>query len=250
MLVAAVLLAGLVPVTARGDDQIKALVEKLNNPVTLETGFDANTPLHDALDFLSDRYDMTIVVDLKAFKEEGVEELGEFRVRLPKMKGVRLGTVLGLTLDQVDASYLVRRDHIEITPTARLERDIWAGRKGPKLPLVHALFEKRPLDDALKELSAATGVTVVVDERPEGKSKNPVTANLLNVPLDDAVRVLADLADLKAVQLDSVLYVTSKDNAKALQAEQEQRLLRELKLKRNAKSCDKAGPSSERKPAP
>jgi hypothetical protein len=233
----AVALVWLVPMTARGDDQVKALVEKLNNRINLETGFDANTPLKDALDFMSDRFDVTFVIDLKSFKEEGIDDIESFKVRLPKMKGVRMGTVLRLLLGQLDASYLVRKDYIEVTPTARLEREIWAGCKGPRLPLIHAVFEKRPLDEALKELSAATGVTVVVDERPEGKSRNPVTANLLNVPLDHAVRVLADLADLKAVQLDSVLYVTSKENAETLQAEQEKRMLRGVHMRKDAKGA-------------
>jgi hypothetical protein len=225
LVLAAVAFAGLVPATARGDDQTKALIDKLNSAITLENGFDPNTPLKDALDFLSDRYDMTFVLDVKAFKEEGMEDVEGFKVRLPKMKGVRMGTVLRLTLDQLDASYLVRKDHIEITPAATMERDFWTDHRGPKVRLVHAIFDRRPLDDALKELSAATGITVIIDERPEGKSKNPVTANLVNVTLDDAVRVLADMADLKALRLGSLFYVTSKENAKALQGEQRDRML-------------------------
>jgi hypothetical protein len=234
ILFAAASLAGVVPATARGDDQVKALIEKLNNPVTLERGIDHDTPLKDAMEFLSERYDLTILIDHQAFKEEGVDEIENFKVRSPKMVGIRLGTVLRLVLEQAGASYLVRKDHIEITPAARLERNIWAHHSGPKLPLVHAVFDKRPLDEALKELSAATGITVIVDVRPEGKSKSPVTANLVNATLDDAVRVLADMADLKAVRLESLFYVTSKENAKALQAEQEKRMLGGLELHKSA----------------
>jgi hypothetical protein len=60
---------------------------------------------------------------------------------------------------------------------------------------------------------------VLVDPRPAEKIKTGVTAKLKNVPLDSAVQLLADMADLKAVLQDNVLYVTSKENAKDLEAD-------------------------------
>src|SRR5438128_10775704 len=45
----------------------KALRERLSKPVTLEKGIEANTPLREALQFISDRYDVTILVDTQAF---------------------------------------------------------------------------------------------------------------------------------------------------------------------------------------
>jgi hypothetical protein len=238
-------LAGFVPLTARGEDATRALIEKLNQPINLDKGIDPNTPLKDALDFLADRHEVTAVIDTNAFKDDGVEKIEAEKVQLPKMNGVRLGTVLRLLLSQLNASYLVRSDYVEIVPTARLEQDIWAGRPGPRLPLVHAVIEKRPLGEALKELATTTGVSVVLDERPAEKAKSPVTAKLLNVPLDTAVRILADLADLKAVQLDNVLYVTSKENAKALQAEERERMLGGRELRKDARGGDKSEPKKD-----
>jgi hypothetical protein len=40
-----------------------------------------------------------------------------------------------------------------------------------------------------------------------------------DVPLDTAVGLLASMADLRAVSLDNVLYVTSRAKAKELEAE-------------------------------
>ena len=44
-----------------------------------------------------------------------------------------------------------------------------------------------------------------------------MTARLTEVPLDDAVKVLADMAELAPVVIGRVLYITTKQNAQALQ---------------------------------
>ncbi|MBL8798390.1 MAG: VWA domain-containing protein, partial [Planctomycetia bacterium] len=96
--------------------------EKLSKPVNLEKGIDANTALKDALDFLADRYDLTIIIDSKAFEAIGVAKVEEQPVTLPRMVGVSMATVLRLLLAQVKGdvytgTYLIRRDFIEVTTT-------------------------------------------------------------------------------------------------------------------------------------
>jgi len=49
-----------------------------------------------------------------------------------------------------------------------------------------------------------------------------VTATLNNVPIDTAVLILSDMADLRPVALDNVLYVTTSENAEYLRARQEE----------------------------
>jgi hypothetical protein len=56
----------------------------------------------------------------------------------------------------------------------------------------------------------------VIDSRTEEKAKTRVTATFHSVPVDTAVLILADMADLRAVALDNVLYVTTKENAEQL----------------------------------
>jgi tetratricopeptide (TPR) repeat protein len=104
------------PVTLR---QVRALKTKLDQRISLEKGIDANTPLKDALEFLSDRYEVTILVDTAAFSQAGQDSVEDKPVRLPKMTQVSLGTVLRLLAGQVDGTYLVRRDYIEITTGQR-----------------------------------------------------------------------------------------------------------------------------------
>jgi type II secretory pathway component GspD/PulD (secretin) len=86
---------------------------------------------------------------------------------------------------------------------------------------VTATFDRIPLADALQELAELSGVSVLVDERAAKMAQSPVKATLNNdVSLETAMRLLADMADLKAVRVGGALYVTSKENAKALEAEE------------------------------
>lgn len=103
----------------RAADKIKA---KLSQPVNLDKGIDANTPLKDALEFLADRYDLTLIIDSKAFEAIGVQKVEEQPVSLPKMVGVSLTTALRLLLAQIKGdvytgTYIIRRDYIEVTTT-------------------------------------------------------------------------------------------------------------------------------------
>jgi hypothetical protein len=206
------------------------LGRKLAELVTLKQGIEPNTPLKDALEHLAKAYNLTpVLIDSESFKQAGVESPEEAPVRLPRVSGVRLGTVLQQLVAQVQGAYLVRGDHIEITSAPSWQTEVWGrfteeepNRRRRFLPLVHAAFEQRPLEDAIRELADTTGFNVVLDTRHAGESgKMPVTALLNNVPLDTAVRLLADQADLQAVLLDNVLQLTTQDRARALGAEQD-----------------------------
>lgn len=67
---------------------------------------------------------------------------------------------------------------------------------------------------AVKQLAADTGTNLVVDPRLGDKAKKAVTLKLDDVPLESAVRLLAEVADLRAVRTSNVLFVTTTDKAK------------------------------------
>jgi hypothetical protein len=223
----------------------QAIRDRLARPITLERGFEPNTPLRDALDLLGEHHasGLTILVNQRAFQEDaGINDLEQQPVRLPKMVNVPLGTILRLVADQVNGTYVIRPGYLELTTVKRTQPEEWLRGDRSFVPRVSADFDKIPLDQALRELSERTGINIVLDARSaERATKTPVTATLTNVAPDTAVRVLADMADLKPVALDSVLYVTSKPNAEALQAEQER--LRALRGERE-KAEKKASPES------
>src|SRR5262249_38247233 len=143
-----------------------------------------------------------------------------------RMVGISLGRILQMLASQVGGTYLVHSDFVEITTPERTRPEEWVSCRRDLAPLVSANFDKRPLGRALSELAALSGINVVVDARISAKSaETPVTACLNATPIDSAVRLLADMADLAPVAIDNVIYVTSKTNAQALQAEQERRRL-------------------------
>jgi hypothetical protein len=75
------------------------------------------------------------------------------------------------------------------------------------------------LAEALGELSDLSGVSVVLDSRGQKEDKLVVSADFRNVPVQDAVRDLADKAGMKSVFMENLLYVTSKKNAERLEKE-------------------------------
>jgi hypothetical protein len=210
-------------------DQALSVAQKLFQPVKLNGFDDPKTTLQEALDHLADKYDIHFDINEEAFKAEGLNDVEKVPIAekpIPKMNNVRLDRVLRRVLARVPlATYLVRRDGIEITTMTSQQHEVWgATYQGPLLPLVHVNFEQTPLEDALKELADQAGMNVVLDARVAGKAKTLVTARLVNTPLDTAVRMLADMADLKPHQVDNLLYVTTKENAAKLEAKDQQQM--------------------------
>jgi hypothetical protein len=201
--------------------------KKLAERVTLDTGLGPNAQLRDALEFFAERYDISILVQDEAFQAIGVPAPGDSAVQLPKMTNVPLRQVLHMLLSQIRGdehrgTFLIREDHIEVTTTRHANPVLWIGQARQGVPVVSCDFEREPLAEALRQLSESTGISVVLDPRSD-KARKTVSAALDNVPLDTAVGLLADMADLKAVSLDNVLYVTSRENAKELEVEKEKR---------------------------
>jgi hypothetical protein len=202
-----------------------SLPQKLAQRVKFDGMDDPKITLSDALDKLNKLYDVTFDINEKAFKFENVMDVAKTPITaensIPAMKNVRLSQVLDKLVSRIPVpsggTYLVYGDHIEITTGIFREAMVWGNYNGPKLPLVHVRLEKCPLEDAVKELAEQSEFNVILDNRAGDKAKTPVTAKFLNTPLDTAVRLLADMADLRSVHLDNVLYVTTKENAAALQ---------------------------------
>jgi hypothetical protein len=221
---------------------------RLQQPVNLDKGIDPSTPLKDALEFLSDRYDLTIIVDEQAFLEIGVQRAEEQPVQLPKMVGVTMATVLRLLLSQIKGdeyhgTYAIRDDHLLITTTLRASTaETWTADSGTPAPTIDVDCVQKPLQDVLYELRDLSRMNILVDARVADKARKPITATLTKVPADTAVRLLADMGDLRMVAIDNVLYVTSIDNAKELQAQQEARA-RQRQAKKSGEAAN--GPKQD-----
>jgi hypothetical protein len=249
---AGLMLAALIAPLQPGQEQEKptakiaeAVHTRLSQGFTTE-GFDPNTPFRDAVGFISERSRLTILIDTEAFKDElNISEPEAMPVKLPKMVDVPLREVLRLTCDQVHGAIAQQGMIIWVVPKSRVL---------PRLlkQEVDVTFEKRPLDDALRELISRTGFSVVLDENRAGeRAKAPVTAKLWGVGLESAVRILADQAELKTVVVDKVLYVTTPEHAEALREENERRLETQPKNQKDSskeqEKPEKATPKKDEK---
>ncbi len=166
--------------------------------------------LAEAFKVLEDRGCPPIVIHLQAFKDESPDapDLYEAAIRFPPMKGLTRGKVLRLLLEQASpsANYLVRPGYILVTTND-------ASRPNGQF-VQGANFVQRPLDEALEELSDLSGVSIVLDPRVGDKAKTPITARFPSqTNVAQAARLLADMADLKAVMVDTTMYITSRGNA-------------------------------------
>jgi RNA polymerase sigma factor (sigma-70 family) len=214
--------AAAAPASSRGMELQKALAA----PAPFKGMDDPKTTLIEALDLLAKGCNVTFDVNEKAFLAEQLNDVLRTPVAetpIPEMR-TSLQHILKKVLARVPspsgATFVIRKDHIEITTTQAIRTELGIAEDRPLLPLVYEEFEDKALPAALKALASASGMSVVLDGQAAPDKGVKVTADFHNVPVDTAVRVLADMAELGMVRLDNVLYVTTREKAKQLQAEQ------------------------------
>jgi hypothetical protein len=204
----------------------ETLVDKLNRVGDFEKIDDWEMNLQEALDQLSREHNISFKINHEAFAYEGYKDVEGTLIAEPKpqpaLKQARLCTRLQALLDRIPLPsgvvYMIRADHIEITSKRFQNVEVWGEHySGPHLPLVSARFERRPLREALQELANQAQFNLLLDERAAERTRRPVTATLLHVPLDTALTLLASMADLHVIQRDSVFYVTTRESAEALE---------------------------------
>ena len=172
---------------------------------------------------------VSIVVDAEAFREEFPEliDIHEVELRsrgLPaKMSALNM-LRQALKLLPVKSALVIRAGRVEIVPSVRTSKEYMLNQT------FNVDFKDRPLESALEELSELTGVSIVVDSRTKEKAKTAVSARFRDdVALQDAVRMLTDMAELKIVYLVTGMYITTPDHALVMQ--------KELKQLYNVPSC-------------
>jgi RNA polymerase sigma factor (sigma-70 family) len=209
------------------------LREQLSQEIDYQGLEDLKATLSDALDQLSKRYNLNFDINEKAFEMDppkGGEGIGRTKIADPTpIPPIRttLSTVLRKILRRVQVSsgaiYLIRRDRIEITTEAAVRAELGILANRPLLPLVWDTLHDFPIAVALHQLADKTEYNIVVDPRVAEKLRTSTgIVELNNVPVDTAVRLVANMAGMSMVRLDNVLYVTTAENAKHLREEQEQ----------------------------
>jgi len=182
--------------------------------------------LKELLEYLSKQLppgrEVTFVIDDEAFREEfpDVTDVAEAEVRV---RGLSAKTTVlhmlrqALTQLPFKTALIIRAGKVEIVPAARTSKEWMLNQT------FNVDFKDRPLEAALDELSELTGVSIVMDTRAKEKAKSAVSGRFRDdVALQDAVRMLTDMAELKIVYLVTGMYITTPEHAQTMQKELKQ----------------------------
>src|SRR5262245_42707336 len=203
------------------------IMQMLQETLDMKQFQDAMT-FKDFLGLISDAMlrkgkELNIQVDVAAFRDEMdmmfLQQQLQFEF-LPR--SVKAGVLLKRALDLLPnrpAAFLIRNGQLEITTRSRATLDHLVQQS------VTGNYRKMTLEQVLEDLSEQTGVSLTLDQRVKEKAAQlPITATFRNdVTLEGAVRMLADMAGLKVVDMRSGLYLTTPENAKELEKENEER---------------------------
>ncbi len=214
---------------------------------------DREMTLRAVLELLEKRYRVQFSVDEVAFMNPNRENVLETKIGEIGPMHTSLDRVLQKVLSRVGgmsrAMYLVRNDCLEITT----EKAAWdelgiQEKKAPKgpidpvtglraeaeedsgeidsrkglLPLISEDFMRADVKDVLKKFAETSGYNVILDPRAE-QDKDPnraITARLLNVPVDVAIHLVAEMLDLTVVRQANVFFVTTEKTAEKMRKAQ------------------------------
>jgi hypothetical protein len=193
----------------KSESQAQILAKALEQPITVEF---ANAALQDAIAKLTEQTKLNFVLDRGSMQQLGiVPEQALVTVKLEKVS-LRIG--LRRLLSQYNLGYAVIGDMILITT-----EDMAIHRQMRQR--INLDLDRAPLDTALRDLAKRTVTNLVLDARVTKEAQTPVSLKLEDVPLEVAVRLMANQAGLRPVRTGNVLYVTTKANAAELKGDGE-----------------------------
>jgi hypothetical protein len=170
-----------------------------------------NQTLDAAINQLHEAHKINFVLDRTAVATMGIDMNGNLNL---DETNVKLRTALRALLGPLHLTYAIIGDSVVITTEeAAVSRQL---RQRVSIDL-----DKTQLATALKQLARDTATNLLVDPRVSKEAATALTLQLDDVPLETAVRLMAEMAGLKPVRLGNVLLVTSKASAAELRAEPE-----------------------------
>ena len=227
------------PAEERAENRLRFLASSLDTPVTIK---EKENTLGLLLTDLADQASgvdrdkdpskkVTIVLHLPGFAEEagGRFEPEVFQIKFPTpLQGVPLRGALTMICEQLPgrAGIVIRKGYIELAPCDTLRKELKHpyGLNHDFTQLAIQFYEKVTIETALKDLGAKYDRTIAFSSLTGKSLQETISVKLLNVPFETAVETLADMVDLKVVRKKNVLFVTTKEQAATLSAEEEKKL--------------------------
>ena len=82
-------------------------------------------------------------------------------------------------------------------------------------------LDEVPANKAIRDLAKNHGINLVIDPKVATQAEAKVSLQLDNTGIETAVRLVAELASLKAVRMGNVMFVTSEEKAKKIRDEEQ-----------------------------
>jgi len=220
--------AVVIPVATTADKIVAILQEqRFSYEKDLQT-----TPFREVLEDMARRYGVIFIVNKTAIGDMSarIDTAKAEKLTVIRTEGLLLATFFEVYLRALpipDLTYLVRADHVEITTreAAQKEAGLLEAVEEAKasedkaeavrakarlgLPLICVAAKERSLAGVFKELSTVYGLNVVVETSAREALKTAITQQLLNVPADTALELLAGQAGLAVVRKGNTFRVTS-----------------------------------------
>jgi hypothetical protein len=173
-----------------------------------------NQQLNLALEQLHEETKINFVIDRVTIAQlMGLDIDNNAPVRV-KLQNAKAKTALRNILNQYSLAYAIVGDTVLITSE---EMAVYRQLK----QRVSVDLDRVPMDKALKGLARETGTNLLVDGRAQKESQAAVSLQLEDVPLETAVRLIAEGAGLKPVRMGNVVLVTTRSHAIELRSEPE-----------------------------
>lgn len=243
MLIACALALALVsvPTSARAADPAKntleAVLAALDSETALREGQNVNElPLFELLQDLSKRHGIAFAILEKPFAEmdQNVRE-SKPNVTATNLRGLTVRQLLNVTLDSMNATYIVRNDRVEIVPTgyaAKLTKSELVADGKLAQPLVSTVVKEKPLNETVAKLAETYELNVFVSPQAGDARTAFVSARLMNVPADKALELLALQADLRVMKKGNAFVITSREHAEGLFNEKLDRERQKIELEK------------------
>ena len=89
------------------------------------------------------------------------------------------------------------------------------------LQRVNVAVEDVPFKKAVRDLAKKHGINLMIDPKMMKQADTAVSVELDNVSLETAVRMLAELANLKTARMGNAVFITSEEKAKKMREEEQ-----------------------------
>jgi len=179
----------------------------LDQPIDVDI---AEQPLVNAINQLKEQAKVNLVLDTTTLAQNGIDA-NNTPVSV-KQTGIKARAALRSLLSQFHLSYAILGDTVLITTD-----DVALHRQLKQKVNVDA--DKAAFESVLKDLARETAVQILVDKKVAKEAQTSVSLQLEDVPLETAVRLLCEQAELKPVRMGNLLYITTVAKAKDLRTE-------------------------------